>query len=159
MPEFGWTWGGSVVRPKSRGHIHLTGPEPTDPMQIEANTLSHPDDLRAAIAAVELCREVGNSAALHPFVKREVMPGNLTGAELEGFVRDAAMSYWHQTCTAKMGQDAMSVVDGTLKVYGIEHLRIADGSIMPRVTTGNTMAPCVIIGERAADILKAQHAL
>jgi choline dehydrogenase-like flavoprotein len=59
----------------------------------------------------------------------------------------------------KMGKDAMSVVDGQLKVYGTEHLRIADGSIMPRVTTGNTMAPCVIIGERAADILKAQHTL
>jgi choline dehydrogenase len=159
MPEFGWTWGGSVVRPKSRGHIRLTGPEPTDPVQIEANTLSHPDDVKAAIAAVELCREIGNSAPLQPFVKREVMPGNLTGAELEDFVRDAAMSYWHQTCTAKMGQDAMSVVDSELKVYGIEHLRIADGSVMPRVTTGNTMAPCVIIGERAADLLKAQHTL
>jgi choline dehydrogenase-like flavoprotein len=159
MPEFGWTWGGSVVRPQSRGHIRLTGPDPCDPVQIEANMLSHRDDLKAAIAAVELCREVGNSAPLQPFTKREVMPGNLTGAELEGFVRDAAMSYWHQTCTAKMGQDAMSVVDGTLKVYGIEHLRIADGSIMPRVTTGNTMAPCVIIGERAAEVLQAQHAL
>jgi choline dehydrogenase len=58
-----------------------------------------------------------------------------------------------------IGNDAMSVVDGSLKVYGVEHLRIADGSIMPRVTTGNTMAPCVIIGERAADALKAQHRL
>jgi choline dehydrogenase len=76
--------------------------------------------------------EIGNSAALTPFAKREVMPGNLIGAELERFVRDAAMTYWHQTGTAKMGQDAMSVVDGTLKVHGIEHLRIADGSIMPR---------------------------
>jgi choline dehydrogenase len=85
------------------------------------------------------------------------MPGNLKGGELEGFVRDAAMSYWHQTCTAKMGHDAMSVVGGTLKVYGVENLRIADGSTMPRVTTGNTMAPYVIIGERAADILQAQH--
>jgi choline dehydrogenase len=159
LPEFGWTLGGGLVRPKSRGHICLTGPKPTDPVQIEANMLSHPDDLKAAIAAVELCREVGNSAALGPFTKREVMPGNLTGAELEGFVRDAAMTLWHQTCTAKMGQDAMSVVDSTLKVYGIQNLRIADGSIMPRVTTGNTMAPCVIIGERAADILKAQHTL
>jgi choline dehydrogenase len=58
-----------------------------------------------------------------------------------------------------MGQDAMSVVDSQLKIYGIEHLRIADGSILPRSTTGNTMAPCVVIGERAADILKAQHTL
>ena len=55
------------------------------------------------------------------------MPGNLKGVELERFVRDAASSYWHQTCTAKMGRDAMSVVDGALKVYGIERLRIADG--------------------------------
>jgi choline dehydrogenase len=159
VPEFGWTWSSAVVRPKSRGHICLTGPDPLDPVQIEANMLFHPDDLKAAIAGVQLCREIGNSAALGPFVKREVMPGNLKGAELERFVRDATVSYWHQTCTAKMGQDAMSVVDGQLKVYGIEHLRIADGSIMPRVTTGNTMAPCVIIGERAAQILKAQHTL
>jgi choline dehydrogenase len=159
VPEFGWTWCGAVVRPKSRGHICLTGPDPLDPVEIEANMLFHPDDLKAAIAGVQLCREIGNSAALGPFVKREVMPGNLKGSELECFVRDATMSYWHQTCTAKMGQDAMSVVDGELKVYGIEHLRIADGSIMPRVTTGNTMAPCVIIGERAAEILKAQHTL
>jgi choline dehydrogenase len=58
-----------------------------------------------------------------------------------------------------MGRDAMSVVDGNLKVYGIDNLRIADGSIMPRVTTGNTMAPCVVIGERAGDILKKDHAI
>jgi choline dehydrogenase len=159
LPEFGWSWIGGVVRPKSRGHICLTGPDPLDPVEIEANMLLHPDDLKAAIAGVQLCREIGNSAALGPFVKREVMPGNLKGAELECFVRDAAMSYWHQTCTAKMGRDAMSVVDGQLKVYGVEHLRIADGSIMPRVTTGNTMAPCVVIGERAAQILRAQHTL
>jgi choline dehydrogenase len=159
VPEFGWTLLGGVVRPKSRGHIRLTGPDPTDPVQIEANMLSHPDDLKAAMAGVELCREIGNSAALSPFAKREVMPGNLKGAELERFVRDAVMTYWHQTGTAKMGQDAMSVVDATLKVHGIEHLRIADGSIMPRVTTGNTMAPCVIIGERAAEILQAEHEL
>jgi choline dehydrogenase len=159
LPEFGWTWCAGVVRPKSRGQVRLTGPDPNDPVEIEADMLSHPDDLAAAMACVELCREIGNSAALRPFAKREVTPGKLTGAELENFVRDAASSYWHQTCTAKMGRDAMSVVDGELKVYGVERLRIADGSIMPRVTTGNTMAPCVIIGERAADMLTAQHTL
>jgi choline dehydrogenase-like flavoprotein len=105
--------------------------DPTDPVQIQANMLSHPDDLKSAITGVELCREIGNSAALRPFAKREVMPGNLEGAELERFIRDAASTYWHRSCTAKMGQDAMSVVDGTLKVYGIQHLRITDGSISP----------------------------
>jgi hypothetical protein len=159
VPQFGWTLCGGVVRPQSRGHISLTGPDPSDAVQIEANMLSHPADLKGAITCVQLSREIGNSAALRPFTKREVMPGNLKGAELERYVRDAALTWWHQTCTAKMGQDAMSVVDGELKVYGISHLRIADGSIMPRVTTGNTMAPCVIIGERAAQILQAHHTL
>jgi choline dehydrogenase len=156
-PPGSWTLFGGVLRPKSRGHIKLTGPNPLDPVQIEANTFSHPDDLKAAIACVEICREVGNSAPLRPFVKREVMPGNLKGAALENYIRDAASSYWHETCTAKMGRDAMSVVDHNLKVYGVENLRVADGSIMPRVTTGNTMAPCVIIGERAGEILKDRH--
>jgi choline dehydrogenase len=158
-PAGSWTLYGGVVRPKSRGQIHLTGPNPDDPIQIEANTLSHPDDLKAAVACVGFCREIGNSAALRPFAKREVMPGNLRGAALEDFIRDAASTYHHQTCTAKMGRDSMSVVDGQLKVYGIENLRIADGSIMPRVTTGNTMAPCIIIGERAAEALRNEHRL
>ena len=84
LPEFGWGWGVGVVRPKSRGNIGLTGPEPTDPVQIEANILSHPDDLTAAIAGVQLCREIGNSAAMQPFAKREVMPGTLKGCRAGG---------------------------------------------------------------------------
>jgi choline dehydrogenase-like flavoprotein len=158
-PPASWTMYGAVVRPKSRGQIRLTGLNPTDPIQIEANTLSHPDDMKAGVACVEVCREIGNSAALRPFTKREVMPGNVRGAALEDFIREAASSYHHQTCTAKMGRDSMSVVDGQLKVYGIENLRIADGSIMPRVTTGNTMAACIVIGERAAEALRNEHRL
>ena len=156
-PAASWTLFGGVVRPKSRGQIRLTGPNPDDPIHIEANTLSHPDDLKAAIACAEICREIGNSAALRPFTKREVMPGNLKGPALEDFIRDAASTYFHQACTAKMGRDSMSVVDAQLRVYGIQNLRIADGSIMPRVTTGNTMAPCIIIGERAAEVLRNDH--
>jgi choline dehydrogenase len=77
--------------------------------------------------------------------------------ELEAFVRNTASTVWHQSCTAKMGRDALSVVDSQLRVYGISGLRIADASIMPRVTTGNTMAPCVIIGERLGSLLTASH--
>ena len=157
LPMSGWTLLGSVIQPKSRGRIRLTGSDPLDPVHIEANHLGNQDDLKAAMACVKLCREIGNSAALHPFAKREVMPGNLKGTELENFVRNGVITYWHQACTAKMGHDAMSVVDGNLKVYGIDNLRIADSSIMPRITTGGTMAPCVIIGERAAEVLRDQH--
>ena len=104
---------------------------------------------------MELCREIGNSPVLRPFVKREVMPGPLKGAEMETFIRNAAGTYFHQTCTAAMGRGPMAVVDGSLRVHGVDGLRIADGSVMPSITTGNTMAPCVLIGERAADFIKA----
>jgi choline dehydrogenase len=158
-PADSWTLWCGVVRPKSRGRVRLSGPDPLDPILIETNMLSHPDDMKAALTCIDLAREIGNSAPLAPFAKGEVMPGNLKGAELEGFLRDAVISYWHQTCTAKMGRDSMSVVDSELRVYGVENLRIADGSIMPRITTGNTMAPCIVIGERAGEVLKARHGL
>jgi choline dehydrogenase len=108
---------------------------------------------------VELCREIGNSAALRPFLKQEVVLGNVKRSALENYLRNSAVSWWHQTCTAKMGRDSLSVVDANLKVYGIENLRMADGSIKPRVTTGNTMAPCVIIGERAAEAIRTAYKL
>jgi choline dehydrogenase len=157
LPGGGWVLVGNVVQPKSRGRIRLTGSDPADPVQIEANYLGDPDDRKAAFACVELCREIGNSSALRPFVSREVIPGNLERPELENYIRDTAFSFWHQTSTARMGRDELSVADGDLKVYGIDNLRIADGSIMPRVTTGNTMAPCVIVGERAAQIIRGEH--
>ena len=156
-PAAGWTMYGSVVRPKSRGRIRLTGPSPQDPVRIEANMLSHPDDMKAAVACVEVCREIGNSAPLRPYTKREILPGTLKAAALEQFIRDEVKTYHHQTCTAKMGRDSLAVVDAHLKVYGIDNLRIADGSIMPRVMTGNTMAGCIIIGERAGQMLRAEH--
>jgi len=158
-PAEAWSICACLVRPHSSGQVRITGPDPADPIQIEANTLSDLADFRALAKGVELCREIGNSAALRPFGKREVMPGPLKGAELENFIRNGIATVWHQTCTARMGRDPMAVVDRELKVHGIENLRIADGSIMPRVTTGNTMAPCVIIGERAAEVLLARHKL
>lgn len=105
-----------------------------------------------------MAREIGNSSALEPFTRREVAPADMSVAELEQSFRDGLSTHWHQSGTAKMGRDAMSVVDGKLKVYGLDGLRIADASILPRVT-GNTMAPCVIIGERATDALRNDHKL
>jgi choline dehydrogenase len=159
LPASGWTLFGSVSHPKSRGSLRLTGPGPFDPIDIEPNTLAEPEDLKGAVACVELLRGIGNSAPLGSLVKREVMPGDLKATALRDFIRNAATTYWHPTCTAKIGRDDMSVVDGSLRVYGVDNLTIADGSIMPRITTANTMAPCVIIGERAAEILRQRYKL
>jgi choline dehydrogenase-like flavoprotein len=159
LPDNSWILFGAPTHPKSRGRVRLSGPHPSNPVRIEANALSHPDDLKLAIACVETLREIGNSTTLRSFVKREVMPGDRTGSELENYLRDAVTTYWHQCGTAKMGRDSMSVVDGHLKVYGIDNLRVADASIMPRITSANTMAPCVVIAERAAQFSKNDHHL
>ncbi|MET1027156.1 MAG: GMC family oxidoreductase N-terminal domain-containing protein [Dongiaceae bacterium] len=157
LPPHCWSMTTAVLRTASRGRLRLTGADPRDPIIIDSHALDDPADLKALRACVEFCRAIGNSAPFRPFTKREILPGPVDGAGLETFMRNATVSHSHQTCTAKMGRDAMSVVDRRLKVYGIDNLRIADGSILPRVTTGNTMAPCVVIGERAADMLKADH--
>ena len=112
-------------------------------------------DLAALRRSMEITRQLGNSEAMKPFVKREILPGPVEGEALDNLIRDGAMSMHHPTCTAKMGRDDLSVVDAKLRVYGVRNLRIADGSIMPTITTGNTQASCVIIGERVAEILAA----
>jgi len=159
LPQHGWTMFAGLAQPKSRGEVLLSGPNVADPVVIRANTLSHPDDMKSALVNLELCRSLGNAAAFDHLVKREVMPGARDRAGMEQYIRDAAVTYWHQSCTAKMGRDAMSVVDAQLKVYGVRNLRIADASIMPRITTGNTMAPCVIIGERAAEMIRKEYGI
>ena len=154
LPQHGWTMFAGLAQPKSRGSLHLVSSDPTAPLLINANVLSDPEDRMAARASVQIGREVGNAAPLSAFVKREVFPGDAAMTDLDGFIRQAATTFWHPSGTAKMGRNESSVVNGDLKVHGIEGLRIADSSIMPRITTGNTMAPCVVIGERAAEILK-----
>lgn len=156
-PQHGWTMFAGLARPTSRGRIRLSGAGPLDAPLIEPNSLSAPEDMKAAFASIDLCRALGNSAAFNGLVKREVIPGPKGHRAMEQFIRNAAVTYWHQSCTAKMGRDEMSVVDHQLRVHGIENLRVADASIMPRITVGNTMAPCVVIGERAADLLIARH--
>jgi choline dehydrogenase len=159
VPDFGWTMFPGLAHPKSRGSLRLSGPKVSDPILIDANTLSHPDDLKAAISNIEFCRQIGSNSAFNKLVRREAIPGNLSPGQMENFARNAAVTYWHQCGTAKMGRDPMSVVDSRLKVYGVEKLRIADASIMPEITSGNTMAPCVVIGERAAEMVKAAYGI
>jgi choline dehydrogenase-like flavoprotein len=143
------------MRPKSRGTVHLTGPNPEHPVRIDPNYLADPQDLKDLIAGLRIAREIGNSRALRPFTASEIAPASSNTCELECFFRNGLGTFWHQCGTARMGRDDISVVDGRLKVYGVDDLRIADASILPRVTTGNTMAPCVVIGERAAAFLQA----
>lgn len=144
-----------LVRPESRGSVRLRSANPRDPLEIHANMLSDPRDLAALCEAMRIAREIGNSPAMKPFVKREILPGLVTGEALDTLIRDGAMSMHHPTSTARMGLDDMAVVDAKLRVNGIAGLRVADASVMPLITTGNTQAPSILIGERMAEILTA----
>ncbi len=145
----------SVVRPASRGTVKLASADRTAAPLIDVNFLSRDADVDAMLAAVELCREIGSSGAFAPFRAREVMPGPLGQTDMIDFIRNAVSTYFHPTSTCRMGQSPMCVVDPELKVRGVEGLRIADASIMPNVTSGNTNAPSVMIGEKAVELIRA----
>jgi len=156
-PENGFTLMGGMVRPVSRGTLQLTGPTPEDPVALDPNVLACEADLECLVAAVELCRRIGAADALSDWGATERYPGPSvdTPDALRAYVRRTAITYHHQVGTCKMGTDAEAVVDPRLRVHGIDGLRVAYASIMPTVTTGNTNAPSIMIGERAAEFVLA----
>lgn len=156
-PATSWALCAGLVGPKSRGHIALRSAKAADRPVVHANFLSHPDDVKALATGIEMCREIGNAGPLRKLSKREVAPAKkLTGTEMSDFIRNGATTYFHESGTCRMGKDALAVVDPSLRVNGIRKLRIADSSIMPRIVSVATMATCVLIGERMAEILKAE---
>ena len=153
-PNTSWALCAGLVAPKSRGELRLKSANPVDRPIVDARFLSHPDDVKALAYGIELARDIGNSAAMKDYVKREVAPGKkLAGQDMENFVRDGATTYFHQAGTCRMGKDGKAVVDAQLRVNGVKNLRIADSSVMPRIASVATMASCVLIGERMAEIL------
>jgi choline dehydrogenase len=154
-PPDGYTLMAGIIRPASRGSLRLASADPAAPPLIDPDCLSCEVDADALVAAIELCREIGGQAALAEWRGRELYPGPGAGTrqELLDYVRRTAITYHHQVGTCKMGVDADAVVDPQLRVRGIEGLRVADASIMPFVSSGNTHAPTVMIGERAADFV------
>jgi choline dehydrogenase len=156
IPKHGWSLVAALAQPRSRGCVLLRSADPLDKPIIDLNVLSHPEDIRLAKTAVELSRQIGAAKSFARLETREAVPGSSCPWDADTFIKDSALSFWHQSCTARMGLDSDAVVGANLKVHGLTNLTIADASIMPRITSGNTMAPCVIIGERAADILTAE---
>ncbi|OBI79993.1 GMC family oxidoreductase [Mycobacterium sp. 1245805.9] len=156
-PEHGYTIAAGLVAPKARGTLRLASADPSDPPLADPNVLADNTDLEAMVDAVEICRDIGASATFMPWRKAEVAPGPAatTRNALRAFVRQAVGTYHHQVGTCKMGaaDDPDAVVGPDLRVRGVDRLRVADASIMPTITTGNTNAPSIMIGEHAADLL------
>lgn len=153
--ESGMTCYAHPMRPESKGSIHIASADPRQPPAIHFNFLSARIDAHLTVAAVRIARAVMNAPAMGDFHLTEVAPGpNLTtGDEIIDWVRRAAETTYHPVGTCKMGQDPMAVVDARLRVHGIAGLRVADASIMPALTSGNTNAPAMMIGEKAAAMI------
>jgi choline dehydrogenase len=143
------------MRPESKGNIHITAADPHRPPAINFNFLSSPPDAELTVRAVRIARAVMTAPAMAAFQVTEVAPGTdrTTDDEILDWVRKAAETTYHPVGTCKMGSDGMAVVDAQLRVVGIEGLRVADASIMPTLTSGNTNAPSIMIGEKAADMV------
>jgi len=143
-----------LMRPVSRGQVRLLSAAPNGPLEIQPNFLQERADLEALMRSVGFALDLGAQPAFRDLVKRPASPpSRLAPRELEEFVRLSCSSYFHPVGTCKMGVDPLAVVDPHLKVHGLSGLSVADASVMPRIPSGNTHAPCVMIGERAAEFL------
>ncbi|MGV3555202.1 MAG: GMC family oxidoreductase [Croceibacterium sp.] len=141
------------LHPKSRGSVTLRSSDPRDPPRIRFNLLAEPDDLAGMVRALELSRDIYAAPPLARLIAGEVRPG-LRESDLAGYVRRNAGIRSHPVGTCRMGVDDDAVVDPQLRVRGIEGLRVADASIMPALPGGNTNLPCIMIGEKAADLIR-----
>ena len=142
------------MRPESRGHIHIASADPRRPPAINFNFLSSPIDAALTVRAVRIACAVMTAPAMAPLRVTEIAPGAArTDEEILDWVKGAAETTYHPVGTCKMGSDAVAVVDARLRVHGIAALRVADASIMPTLTSGNTNAPSIMIGEKAADMV------
>jgi choline dehydrogenase len=148
----------SLVTPQSRGEIRLRSADPSAPPIIRANYLQEQADVNALVRGVHFARWFGEAESYAELRGDEILPGAAmkSDAELAAFVRRDSDTIYHGAGTCKMGpvNDPMAVVDPSLRVRGVEGLRVADGSIMPRVVNATTHAACVMIGEKASDLLR-----
>jgi choline dehydrogenase len=151
----GFTLGPVHLAPDGRGSVRLSSPDPLAPPQITFGFLGSEYDMRAMVAGVKLARELAAQPALRAYAVEEIVPGAkaASDADLEQFVRETGVTNHHPTSSCAMGTGTNSVVDPRLKVHGIAGLRVADASIMPAVVSGNTNAPSIMIGEKAAAMI------
>jgi choline dehydrogenase len=151
------------MRSKSRGFVRVKSKDVRQAPRILFNYLSHPDDLTEWRSAVRLTRELFRQPAMQPFAADEIQPGpNVqSDADIDAHIREHCESAYHPCGTCRMGSasDPMAVVDEHCRVIGIEGLRVADSSIMPRVTNGNLNSPTLMIGEKASDHILGREPL
>ena len=152
----GITLNSYTLRPKSRGSVTLRSADPRDKPLIDPNFLAEPDDLRIGIEGVKLSREMFSQPSLQHYIKAIRFPADSvkTDADYAAYARQYGRTSYHPVGTCKMGMGPLAVVDPGLRVHGIDGLRVCDSSIMPSLIGSNTNAPTIMIGEKAADLIR-----
>ena len=145
------------LRPESRGHLRIASNDPTVKPKILYNYLQAESDRRVMREGVRISRRIVSHKPFADLIVREIAPGVAvqSDGEVDAFMRQKGTTIFHPVGTCKMGSDAGAVVDTRLRVHGIDGLRVADGAIMPTLVSGNTNAPIIMIGEKVADMIKA----
>jgi choline dehydrogenase-like flavoprotein len=150
-----------LVSPQARGQVWLRSADPADKPRILTNSLSHPDDVESLVAGMEMAREIAAQGPMSEIIVRELTPGpDVSGRDdLEADLRRRMMLIYHPVGTCRMGTGDDAVVDSELRVHGLEGLRVADASVMPVITGGNTNAPTIMIAEKASDMIRGRAPL
>lgn len=153
----GFSIGGFMLYPQSRGSIHVVSADPKVAPAINPNYLQNETDRQTVVGMLRLIRRVAGQEALRRVIIQEERPGPAadTDADLLAYARQTGQTAWHTVGTCRMGRPGESVVDNRLKVHGIQGLRVADISVMPTIASSNTNAPAMMIGERVADFMLA----
>lgn len=153
----------AVLRPESRGEVKLASADPATPARIQQNFLSADRDWKTLRAGMRMARDIARQSALAPFVQAELAPGKGkdSDADLDAHVRATAITVHHPLGTCKMGisSDGMAVVDESLRVFGVDNLRVVDASVMPDLVGGNINGPVIMIAEKAADLIRGRPTL
>jgi choline dehydrogenase len=155
----GFTQNVCQLRPESRGEILLKSSDPLAAPAIHPNYLAEETDRRVLVDGLKLARRIASQGPMRAFIASEYLPGEQvqSDAEMLEYARNYGGTIFHPIGTAKMGHDPMAVVDDQLRVHGIAGLRVADGSVMPTMVSGNTNAACIMIGEKCADLVRGKQ--
>ncbi len=156
----GCTLNSYFVRPQSRGSVRLRGGDPNLAPLVDPNYIDTDEDLRLSVEGLKMSRDIMTQPVFSKWIQKEHFPGSgvKTQTELEDYTRRHGRTSYHPVGTCKMGVDDLAVVDPALRVHGIEKLRVCDSSVMPSLVSSNTNAASIMIGEKAADLIKADVA-